>query len=106
QRGIELERSDVRLDELAARAVERFMPQTTVHDFILSFEPDFPMVSGDEVRLRQVLDNLVGNAIKYSPDGGRVEVGGRQEGGQVVVYVRDTGVGMTEQDQERIFERF
>jgi signal transduction histidine kinase len=63
-------------------------------------------VQGDATRLRQVFDNLIGNAIKYSPDGGRIVVGGVDRNSDVLVYVQDEGVGLTEADQERIFERF
>ena len=76
QRTLELNLDDVRLDQLAARAVERFSTQTKKHQFKLNFPPDFPVIQGDEQRLRQVLDNLLSNAIKYSPDGGLIEVGG------------------------------
>ncbi len=106
QHGIELNRMPVRLDELAARSVERFIPQTSKHELVLKFDPDLPSVDGDEARLRQVFDNLIGNAIKYSPDGGQIEVGGYRDGDHVVAYVHDNGVGMSDQDQERIFERF
>lgn len=104
--GIDLQFSDVRLDWLAARVVERFSTSTTIHQFRLDFPPKFPSVEGDEVRLRQVIDNLVGNAIKYSPDGGIIEVGGHCDGDSVTLYVRDPGVGLAERDRERVFERF
>lgn len=97
---------DVWLDQLAAHAVERFSTQTSNHTFRLNFPPDFPSVQGDATRLRQVLDNLLSNAIKYSPEGGLIEVGGYADEHTVSVYVRDQGVGLTEADQERIFERF
>ncbi len=101
-----LDLSDVRLDALAAQVVERFQTQTTTHQFTLSFPPDFPTIQGDEFRLRQVLDNLVNNAIKYSPNGGIIEVGGRVDDETVTIYVRDQGVGIAEREQERIFDRF
>jgi signal transduction histidine kinase len=106
QRSIELNLDDVRLDGLAERAVERFSTQTNKHTFKLKFARKFPVVRGDEQRLRQLLDNLISNAIKYSPDGGMIEVGGTYDSSTVTVYVRDQGVGLSEQDQERVFERF
>ncbi len=106
QRTLELNLDDVRLDQLAARAVERFSTQTKKHQFKLNFPPDFPVIQGDEQRLRQVLDNLLSNAIKYSPDGGLIEVGGIVDDRSVTVYVRDQGVGLSESDQERVFDRF
>ena len=106
QRTLQLNLDDVRLDQLAVRAVERFSTQTQNHEFKLNFPPDFPVIHGDEQRLRQVLDNLLSNAIKYSPEGGLIEVGGMVDDTTVTVYVRDQGVGLRESDQERVFERF
>lgn len=103
---IELDMSDVQLDQLAAQSVERFRTQTENHEFVLNFPADFPVVQGDEARLRQVLDNLLSNAIKYSPDGGKIEVGGEADDETVTVFVRDEGIGLSESEQERIFERF
>ena len=106
QRNLELNLDDVWLDQLAARAVERFSTQTRKHQFKLDFPPDFPVIRADEQRLRQVIDNLLSNAIKYSPDGGQIEVGGRRDDRTVTIYVRDQGVGLSESDQARVFERF
>lgn len=101
-----LDMGDVQLDQLAARVVERFHMQNRIHHFVLNFPPDFPITQGDEARLRQVLDNLISNAIKYSPNGGEIEVGGQTDDQSVTLYVRDEGVGMSESEQERIFDRF
>lgn len=98
--------SDVRLDALAARVVERFQTQSGKHQFKLTFPEDFPVIQGDEVSLRRVLDNLLSNALKYSPKGGTVEVGGEFDEKSVTVFVRDEGVGISENDQEHIFDRF
>src|SRR5690606_23697700 len=54
----------------------------------------------------QVFDNLVSNAIKYSPSGGEIEVGGWIDPNSVTVYVRDQGVGLSDTDQNRVFDRF
>jgi PAS domain S-box-containing protein len=96
----------VHIDEIAVRVVERFSTQTKKHKFKVSFPKGFPVTQGDEVRLRQVLDNLISNAIKYSPDGGKIEVGGHADDNMLTVFVKDQGVGMTDSEQERIFERF
>lgn len=60
----------------------------------------------DEEALRQILDNLIDNALKYTPQGGRIETQWRVEEDSVVLEVRDTGVGIPEADVPRIFERF
>lgn len=60
----------------------------------------------DASRIRQVIDNLLGNAIKFNRDGGAVELAVRADGGTSVIEVRDTGVGIAEADRARVFERF
>jgi PAS domain S-box-containing protein len=106
QRELKLEISDLWLNAIAQQVVERFSKQTEKHRLVTHFPPDFPMVQGDETRLRQVLDNLVGNAIKYSPAGGMIEIGGTFDTTSITVYVRDQGEGIAERDQARVFERF
>lgn len=106
QHGVVLDVSDVWLPELAERVVERFKIQTAKHHFVLKFMANYPHVMGDEARLRQVLDNLVSNAIKYSPSGGTIELGGKYDKQWVYLHVRDEGVGIAQADQERVFDRF
>ena len=60
----------------------------------------------DHDRLEQVMNNLVGNAIKYSPDGGAVTIHTRHENGDLIVTVRDQGMGISQEDQKQLFERF
>ena len=96
----------VTLDRLASSVVEKFRTQTTVHLLTANFPPDFPAVPGDVERLRQVLTNLLNNAIKYSPQGGTIRVSGQVQPDRVVVSVQDEGIGLAPEDHERIFERF
>ena len=63
-------------------------------------------IQADTVRLRQVLINLLSNAVKFTPEGGRVEIATRIEGGQLCVEVKDTGVGMAPEDIPRALEPF
>lgn len=106
ERSLSLNRADVRLDQLAASCVGRFSSQTRIHEFALSFQDNFPAISGDERLLRQVIDNLLTNAIKYSPAGGTITVGGRYTKSNVTLFVRDEGVGIAEADIPHVFERF
>jgi signal transduction histidine kinase len=106
ERKVKLNLSDVQLDQLGARAVERFSNQATRHQFALSFQNDYPAIQGDAKLLRQVVDNLLTNAIKYSPNGGTITVGGRYSETNVNFFVRDEGAGIAEAEQKRIFERF
>jgi signal transduction histidine kinase len=96
----------VRLDILGERAVERIRTQTNRHQFALSFQDNFPAIQGDPKLLRQVIDNLLTNAIKYSPNGGVITVGGRYTETSVNFFVRDEGAGIAESEQSRIFDRF
>ena len=64
------------------------------------------IVRADITRLRQMLMNLAGNAIKFTPDGGRIELEARQTDGQIRIEVRDTGPGIPPGEQERIFQAF
>lgn len=65
-----------------------------------------PQLTGDSRRIRQVLVNLINNAIKFTPDGGTIEVKVMQDDGWIRCEVKDTGVGIAPGDQERIFQRF
>jgi signal transduction histidine kinase len=69
-------------------------------------EPALPLVAGDPTRTRQVLTNLVDNAVKYSPEGGRIEVSVVTGEETVRFEVRDEGLGIPADEQERIFEKF
>ncbi|MFW5748967.1 MAG: ATP-binding protein [Chloroflexota bacterium] len=106
QRTMDLESDDVWLNELVNRAVDRFRNQTRVHTFEVDLPKDMPVIEGDETRLRQVIDNLVGNAIKYSPDGGTISVTGRYDANSVTISITDPGVGIAPEDQDRVFDRF
>ena len=63
-------------------------------------------VRADREGLREILDNLLDNAIKYTPEGGNVSVNWRSNGSMAQIAVRDSGIGIRPEDQERIFERF
>jgi PAS domain S-box-containing protein len=104
--GLKLEPTDVHLPRLAGKVVDGFRTQTGIHTFELDFPPDFPVVWGDPDRLREVLSNLVSNAVKYSPGGGTVWVGGRMDRTGATVYVADQGIGIPAEEQGRIFDRF
>jgi PAS domain S-box-containing protein len=101
-----LEFGQVRLPELAERVAEKFRLQTTEHEIVVRFPEDFPTIQGDERRLGQVLNNLVSNAIKYSPNGGQIVIDGQPVDDGVKVSVHDQGIGLSPAQQERIFERF
>jgi len=98
--------SEVALDALAKRVARRFGTQTSKHEFAIEFPADFPYVIADPGRIEQVFNNLISNAIKYSPEGGRIAITGRVTPKDVVVTVSDQGIGIPLEEQQRVFERF
>jgi signal transduction histidine kinase len=72
----------------------------------LAIAPDLPPIVTDPDRMNEILTNLLDNALKYSPDGGRVELGARAQGEIVQLWVRDDGIGIDDAEVEHIFERF
>ncbi|HRO90730.1 MAG TPA: ATP-binding protein, partial [Promineifilum sp.] len=102
-----LEVSDeVNLRAMAESVARRFLTQTAIHTIKTEFPDDFPTVIGDERRLTQVLNNLVSNAIKYSPEGGQITIKGQIHPEHVTVSVCDEGIGISARDQNRIFQKF
>jgi signal transduction histidine kinase len=97
---------DVFLPKVAADVARRLGQQTAKHKISVYFDPEFPTVIGDERRLTQVLNNLVSNAIKYSPDGGKILIKGDVHPDYVTVSVRDEGIGVPQHEQGRIFQKF
>ncbi|MBN1594493.1 response regulator [candidate division FCPU426 bacterium] len=73
---------------------------------ILEEGAEIPSVEGDPIRLYQVVSELLYNAIRNTPDGGEIILGARQEDGAVVLWVRDNGIGIPEEEQGKIFEPF
>ncbi len=72
----------------------------------LSADPEIDPVEGDERRIRQVVFNLLANAVKFTPEGGAVDVSAARRHGEVRISVSDTGPGVAPEDRERIFEEF
>jgi signal transduction histidine kinase len=104
---LSLERAKVDLAELAAHCVEGAAPAASEKSvtLVLMANP-VPALVGDRGRLAQVLDNLVSNALKFTPAGGTVEVRTFSEGEAVILEVEDTGIGIPAEDQPHLFERF
>ncbi|MGH3103444.1 MAG: sensor histidine kinase [Gaiellaceae bacterium] len=93
-------------DSLARGVVESAQARSPEHAIDLHVRPPLGPVAGSEDRARQVLTNLVENAVKYSPGGGRVEVGLQVTGGHLRFSVRDHGLGIPATEHDRIFEKF
>jgi signal transduction histidine kinase len=103
---LQLEMAPLALPALIERVVARFRGRTRRHTFAVTFPEMFPLVLADRERIESVLYNLLDNAIKYSPRGGDIVVGGQIEGDRVVVSVSDRGIGIPWAEQARIFDRY
>jgi PAS domain S-box-containing protein len=104
--GLAISPSDVALNVIAERIAKRFQTQSSIHKIIVDFPENFPIVTGDETRLEQVLSNLVSNGIKYSSQGGEIQINGQVRPAQVIVCVSDQGPGVAPEDIPHIFDRF
>ena len=76
------------------------------HELTYVPEGELPLITGDRSRLEQVMMNILGNAIKYTPDGGHIRVTAGAGPDTAWMEVRDDGIGIPEKDRERIFDRF
>lgn len=105
---LELEIRPVPVEALINGCVEtaRLKAEAKGIEIHVEMQRGAPAVRGDGVRLGEVLQNLLDNAVQYTPGGGRVEVISSPNGKDVVFTVADTGIGIPEADLERIFERF
>lgn len=103
--GFKINRSDLSIPLLASKVCERFATQTEQHQITCDFPENFPVVMADENRIRQVLNNLVGNAIKYSPQG-RIHISGEKKSNEVIISVTDEGPGIDPNDIPLVFDRF
>jgi signal transduction histidine kinase len=97
---------EVDMGELVAESVAHAEVSQDEVDVTADVRRPLPVVRGDRERLRQVLSNLIENAVKYSPAGGRVDVLARGDDGRVEVHVRDRGPGIAREHHKLIFEKF
>lgn len=98
----------ININDLVRREVKAAASAVESKFHQLSFEPGAEVmeVYGDRQNLSQLCNNLIDNAIKYTPEGGRIQVRLRREQSEVVLEVEDNGIGISPQYQERVFERF
>jgi len=123
---MDLRLSEFRIDGVIQAQCDFFRPQTERKniDLEIDIEPDLTELFQDQAKVQQILSNLLSNAIKFTPEGGRIEVRARRElpaangqaietergdlddGGKLLLIISDTGVGIAEEDQVAIFEKF
>ena len=105
---LELDLGPVSVSETVSGGVGLLRERATNHGVTLESEiqPDLPLIIADGRKLKQVMLNLLTNAVKFTPAGGRVVARAHSQDGEIVVAVSDTGVGIDPSDQDRIFAEF
>jgi signal transduction histidine kinase len=105
---MELDLSEFHLPSALENAITLVRERALTHGIVLKLrlDPRLDKVRADERKFKQIVLNLLSNAVKFTPDGGRVEVDARINGGTAEVAVKDTGVGIAPEDQDTVFEEF
>ncbi len=105
---IHMNQEPIMLLEIANQRIEEIRPQADAKAIQLNFvaPQSLPAILGDEARIGQVFTNLIGNAIKFTPDNGEVTVKLKVDGNLLHVEVIDTGTGIPVEERQKIFEKF
>ena len=104
---LELDVDDLELGALARESIESSRPNAEARGISLDFSSETTVhLTGDRVRLVQLMDNVVSNALKFTPRGGSVSVRTSRSNGSAVLEVEDTGVGVPADEQAQVFDRF
>jgi signal transduction histidine kinase len=104
---LELDRRAVDLDEILNESAETARPAAAAKNVALIVEPGTAgQALADRLQILRVVDNLVTNAIKFTPDGGTVRLAARRDGAKAILEVKDTGAGIRPGEQQELFNRF
>lgn len=101
-----IEPQPVRIQNLAREVATEVQLRTDIHNIIVDFPSDFPILEADPRWIKQVFRNILDNAVKYSPDGGLIVVRGEVRSTDVVVIVADQGIGISPEDLIPLFEKY
>jgi signal transduction histidine kinase len=106
--GVDLKLSPVDIKTVLGESIEAVKPSADIKNMTITTElPDaLPPVRGELARLRQIFDNLISNAVKYTPPDGKIKVTAESRGLSLRVSVQDNGLGISPEDQAHIFDRF
>lgn len=105
---MELEKEPISFRAILEDLAEVYKPQADTRDLKMEIKvpKDFPTVIADETKVRRVLTNIIGNALKFIPKGGSIRAIGSREDGTVKIQIIDNGIGIAKENLERIFEKF
>lgn len=103
---LNLQMTSTRIEPIIEDVVGKLKDRSAAHRLVVDVPSALPATMVDPIRIEMVLDNLVTNAMKYSPHGGEVRISGRHESDYLVVGVKDQGMGIPAEDQPRLFQSF
>ncbi len=103
---LNIQREEFNINELIAERAEDMQPLTKKNTIVIALDPDIPNVLADKERIRQVLTNLISNAIKYSPAGGEISIQSELNNAELKVSVKDSGIGIPDDLKTKVFDRF
>jgi len=104
--GLHADKEPTKIESIVDATVEDTKQKAKGHHFATRAEESLPVVEADPGRIRQVLDNLLSNAVKYSSEGTEISVRCESRGQELVVSVRDQGIGIAPEDMDKVFDRF
>ncbi|MFC1959835.1 ATP-binding protein [Chloroflexota bacterium] len=106
--GLDIQTNDLNISAVLEEAVMSLinLADEKRQDVALNVPENLPLITGDEKRLRQIIVNLVSNAIKYTPPQGQVTIAAEPRDDAIIISIKDTGLGISPEDQAQIFERF
>jgi len=105
-RGFKIKKVPFKLREIILKNVDFFQSRTDKHNFQVNIPSDLTSIEADKNKIDQVMDNLLGNAVKFSPQGGKITVSVEQVNGKVKISVADNGMGIPKKELSHIFGRF
>jgi two-component system sensor histidine kinase KdpD len=103
---LRIDREPARLGRTAREVTRKVQLASAHHEIRLEWPEDDPLVNADEKRIYQVMQNLITNAVKYSPDGGCITLSAHVERRELVIQVADQGLGLPAAEIDKIFDRF
>jgi len=101
-----LQQMPLNVGNTISKVIEQSSKKSQTHRLAAEVAAGLPFVKADQTRIERILDNLIDNAIKYSPEGGEVKVCAELLGDEVRISVSDQGIGILAADQEKLFEPF
>ncbi len=104
---IDLQLKEVNLTEIVMEIIDRLTPHISKKNLEVNLKiPEKIVINADPQHLDTIVFNIVENAVKYTPQGGLIEVGVNEDEDNIILWIKDTGIGIPEKDLNRIFDRF